>query len=135
MVQPVRLQLSRQRGFRLAEASQAANGLPAIIVARPTRWGNPWRVKVRGRFTDDNAPLWAGAHDQECNYPFHRTRAEAAQRAVDCFRDALETGRLTRFKAEDVSQLAGQNLACWCELSTPCHADVLLELANPKETR
>lgn len=26
--------------------------------------------------------------------------------------------------------LAGKNLACWCPLDEPCHADVLLEIAN-----
>jgi hypothetical protein len=26
--------------------------------------------------------------------------------------------------------LRGKDLACWCPLSEPCHADVLLELAN-----
>jgi hypothetical protein len=30
----------------------------------------------------------------------------------------------------DVSELRGKNLMCWCELGTPCHADVLLEVAN-----
>jgi len=30
----------------------------------------------------------------------------------------------------DVSLLRGKNLACWCPLDGPCHADVLLELAN-----
>ncbi len=28
-------------------------------------------------------------------------------------------------------ELKGKNLACWCPLSAPCHADVLLRLANP----
>ncbi|HEX5183627.1 MAG TPA: DUF4326 domain-containing protein [Allosphingosinicella sp.] len=27
-------------------------------------------------------------------------------------------------------ELRGKNLACWCRLDAPCHADVLLELAN-----
>jgi len=27
-------------------------------------------------------------------------------------------------------ELRGKNLACWCALDQPCHADVLLELAN-----
>lgn len=27
--------------------------------------------------------------------------------------------------------LAGKNLACWCRPGAPCHADVLLEIANP----
>lgn len=26
--------------------------------------------------------------------------------------------------------LRGKNLACWCPLGAPCHADVLLALAN-----
>jgi Domain of unknown function (DUF4326) len=32
---------------------------------------------------------------------------------------------------EDVRrELAGRDLACWCPLTEPCHADVLLEIAN-----
>ncbi len=31
------------------------------------------------------------------------------------------------------SELAGKDLACWCPLSSPCHGDVLLELANAGE--
>jgi hypothetical protein len=29
-----------------------------------------------------------------------------------------------------IDRLRGKNLACWCRLDAPCHADVLLELAN-----
>ena len=29
-----------------------------------------------------------------------------------------------------LAPLRGKNLACWCPLDQPCHADVLLELAN-----
>jgi hypothetical protein len=32
--------------------------------------------------------------------------------------------------ALDLSELRGKNLACYCKLGYPCHADVLLELAN-----
>lgn len=132
MTKPVRLQLKRSKGFRLQEASQAANGLPAMIVARPTKWGNPWRVKIRGRFNNGD-PAWAGAHDQECNYPFSQTQAEAAARAVDCFDKGFRAGILTRIRIEEVTELSGNNLACWCAPSLPCHADVLLRLANPNE--
>lgn len=31
---------------------------------------------------------------------------------------------------DDIEELRGKNLACWCKLGEPCHADVLLELAN-----
>lgn len=33
------------------------------------------------------------------------------------------------------SELAGWSLACWCPLGAPCHADVLLDLANPAPAR
>lgn len=41
--QPRRIQLSRKKGFKLADVSRRLNGLTAINVARPTRWGNPFR--------------------------------------------------------------------------------------------
>src|ERR1700744_4245326 len=46
---PKRLQLSRKKGYRLQEASQALNGLPAIKIDRTSRWGNPFLVEVLGR--------------------------------------------------------------------------------------
>lgn len=34
------------------------------------------------------------------------------------------------YPAERILELEGKDLACWCPLDQPCHADVLLELAN-----
>lgn len=34
------------------------------------------------------------------------------------------------FEPEEIEQLRGKNLACWCPLDNPCHADVLLKIAN-----
>jgi hypothetical protein len=48
---PIRLQLSRKKGFRLDAASHAANGLPAVRVCRPGRWGNPYRIGIDGTTT------------------------------------------------------------------------------------
>ena len=31
---------------------------------------------------------------------------------------------------DEVGELRGKNLACWCSLKSECHADVLLEVAN-----
>ena len=73
-----------------------------VSVTRPGRWGNPFPVSG------------------------HRTATEAVTR----FRDALENGALP-FTVEDVRrELAGKNLACWCRLGDPCHADVLIQMAN-----
>jgi hypothetical protein len=39
MIKPVRMQLSRAKGFNLQAASMATNGLPAINIARPGHLG------------------------------------------------------------------------------------------------
>lgn len=30
----------------------------------------------------------------------------------------------------DLEELRGKDLACWCALDQPCHADILLKMAN-----
>lgn len=58
--------------------------------------------------------------------------------AVDCYRAYVKAtlGGGERWRLP-VQQLRGKDLACWCPLDQPCHADVLLEIANsgaePKE--
>ena len=42
MSKPVRLQLSRRKGFDLQSLSLTTNGLPAVNVTRPSKWGNPF---------------------------------------------------------------------------------------------
>jgi hypothetical protein len=47
-----------------------------------------------------------------------------AQAAVDVFRANLPIA------IANLSVLRGRDLACWCPIGQPCHADVLLEIAN-----
>lgn len=49
-----------------------------------------------------------------------------AQSATEAFRANLPLSMA-------LSELRGKDLACWCPLDAPCHADVLLELANSDE--
>ena len=98
---PVRLQLSRKKGFNLQEWSRSVNGLDAINVARPSKWGNPYKV--------GSCLIWN------------------AQDAVEAFAANLPIGDAWALP------LRGNNLACWCEIGRPCHADVLLEIANREE--
>jgi hypothetical protein len=123
------MQLSRARGFSLQAASRALNGLPAVVVARPSRWGNPYRV----------APAIAAGG---CRVP-EITRELAVTRFRAWLDQALARWPSARLAIEE---LRGRNLACWCPLCAahaagrplgaacpdcqPCHADVLLELAN-----
>lgn len=43
---------------------------------------------------------------------------------------SLTLGAYVVTVADVVRDLAGRDLACWCPLDQPCHADVLLEIAN-----
>lgn len=47
--------------------------------------------------------------------------------AVTLYREYAEAGGL---RGRCLKELRGKDLACWCPLNQPCHADVLLELAN-----
>jgi hypothetical protein len=111
---PERLQLSRRKGYRKPEG--------AVVVARPSKWGNP--------FTFD------GYLSQEWTYPsgepFKLTKEVLREWAFRDFRRELLDGHLHAYPsiAEIRTALAGKDLACWCPLDQPCHADVLLELAN-----
>jgi hypothetical protein len=92
---PRRIQLSRKKGFRLPEG--------AIVVARPTKWGNPYK-------------------------PDGMTRTAA----VAAYRRDLLAGKLRVGVADAHRELRGRDLACWCSLDGPCHADVLLQVANSR---
>ena len=92
---PIRVQLSRQKGWRMPENT--------VSVARPGKWGNPFCI-------GEDIPGMAGV-------PMDRE-------------DAVQYFRLFHARTLPVAQLRGKNLACWCKLDQPCHADVLLELAN-----
>lgn len=118
---PVRLRLSRVKGFDLQAVSRATNGLPAVNCARPSRWGNPWKI----------------AKAREAG--FTGTDTELAAMCVGSFRNAVERGLPAAPSVAAIrSALAGKNLACWCPLPAPgepdhCHAAVLLEIANRPE--
>jgi hypothetical protein len=114
MTQPVRLQLSRRKGFDLQQLSRDTNGLLAVNVARPSKFGNPCRV---GTF-----------------------KGYDAAKAVADFRLWVERDLSVRSFEGPYGQpptmqkirdhLRGKNLACFCKPGEPCHADVLLEIAN-----
>lgn len=78
-----------------------------VYVGRGSKWGNPYRAG------DDNLT------------------------AVRMFREFLARAPLGpdgESVYDDIQhELAGKDLACWCQLDQPCHADVLLDLANPEK--
>lgn len=113
---PVRVQRRRTRGW------QAPAG--AVYVGRPTRWENPFLTRKRGRrwiVTTRDGKLVIAAAD----------RREAHAIAVRLYRRALAEGPAGGALREEIREaLAGRDLMCWCPTDLPCHADVLLEIAN-----
>ena len=107
MSAPKRMQLRRTKGWRKPEG--------AIVVARPTRWGNPWKLgpeTIREEVVDAyRAAIWRAT-----------TAVKMGYKAVG------ET--YIPSEQEIQRELRGHDLACWCGLSVACHADVLLEVAN-----
>lgn len=57
----------------------------------------------------------------------HEFLARSSVGAIEYF---AETCAVSPALQADADSLRGKNLACWCPLDQPCHADVLLELAN-----
>ncbi len=117
-MKPQRMQLSRHAGFNLQTASQALNGLPAKRVTRPGRWGNPFTIEeTAAKYSLDTEAAQARAVDL-CGRWLRGTLDPALSPGAPPDRAAIR------------AELRGHNLACWCRPGTPCHADVLLELAN-----
>lgn len=56
-------------------------------------------------------------------------RGDDVEDNVRAFRTYV-TSRLESGLGYPLNELRGKNLACWCKPGSPCHADVLLELAN-----
>ncbi len=118
MTKPSRLQLSRRKGYDLQAESQRLNGLPAKRVTRPGKWGNPFSIE-----------------DMQRKYGLDRDAAQVKAVALcgQWLRGTLDK-KLSPYdppsRAEMRAELAGHNLACWCRPGTPCHTEVLIELAN-----
>ena len=87
------------------------------------------RKRVAGWRMPPNT-VYVGRGSQWGN-PFPVTKKYDAVAAVRDFRFYV-AGRLNSGAGYPLAALRGKNLACWCKLGTPCHADVLLELANPR---
>jgi hypothetical protein len=99
---PMRVQLKRSAGWKMPPNT--------VKIDRTTRWGNPFTVA-------------------ECG-----SAAAAVARHSRWMRGEIGApGGVEPPSAEVLrAALGGRNLACWCALNGPCHADLLLVLANPR---
>lgn len=148
MTKPLRIQLSRRKGFRLADA--ADNGLPTVKVDRTTKWGNQFKVDST-RMTAGDWVVYLCTDGKLAGPPvgFAPTKRAATELSVAKHREWLTGPRGASIRADLQHELRGKNLACWCGLCpehqagkpfdvdcpscAPCHVDVLGPLANAPE--
>lgn len=110
---PERIQRKRSKGWKMPPNT--------VYVGRPGPFGNPFYIGQDGTH-------------EEC-VELHRrwlcgelSSEEIRERFVPPNAEWLIWMRRTRL--DFVRTLKGKNVACWCAPDRPCHADVLLEIAN-----
>lgn len=93
--------------------------MPERIQLRRTKgWRLPENTVKVDRSTPFGNPYVAGPEGFSSEY------------LVGLYRDYLARPEQAMLVAVIRDRLRGKNLACWCPPGQPCHADVLLELAN-----
>lgn len=137
---PDRITLSRAKGYRRPEGT--------IQVDRATIFGNPWQVgdpgiwwmpRLDGKAGWEGVSLgWQWTVDQAAVVDLYGTWLRSGH--IPPMPDQLTArGRATLREAMDARRtlilqhlplLKGHPLGCRCAQGTPCHADVLIELAN-----
>lgn len=154
-MRPKRIQMKNTLGWRMPEG--------AIYVGKSSPWENYFQVSTLIRFGPEHEAHFGrpwdhegrisavGSHDMhlgtgpEVIETYVRESTPAEQ--VELFRLTLthptpgmlaawpsRKGRFFKTPPEDLHVLRGHDLACWCPLHVPCHADVLLELADGSGT-
>jgi hypothetical protein len=109
---PQRIQLSRRKGWKMPPNT--------VKVDRTTKWGNPCIVGKHG--TLEECVKWF-------SFAVQGTFVLGMKNTDGTWlTDSLMAYH--KMAKRDLVQLRGKNLACWCPPNAPCHADILLEMAN-----
>ena len=103
-----------------------------VYVGRPTIWGSPFKASqaieagylVGGGY---ETPYEVGSFLKMC---FRDWLTDAGLRGRRDWWQGPESDRRKAAIWRHLDELRGKDLACWCPLDVPCHADVLLEWAN-----
>jgi hypothetical protein len=122
-MKPIRIQRKRTRGWRMPENT--------VAVDRTTGFGNPFPIE-KGKSTSmgQTEDVWIVGTWTGPGLWFCKTAEEAQSLSVRAYEGWLNLPAQSALRERATQILHGRNLMCWCRLDQPCHADVLLELAN-----
>jgi hypothetical protein len=110
---PIRIQLSRKKGWRKPENT--------VVVSKPSMWGNPF---------------WKGTGCRMSAAWSYKVRVKAELLGIKLQLPPLDP--YFRKIVDNLPKLRGKNLACWCPKDMPdcyCHAGVLLQIANADQPK
>lgn len=126
---PIRIQRKRTKGWKMP-----AN---TVYVGRGTVFGNLSACAHPHNCKKDFCSCCPHEGDDYCCVSAYREfvfsglegRASVGG-TLNVAIDAMEGYPYRTKLISRLHELRGKNLSCWCPLGKPCHADVLLELAN-----
>ena len=114
---PVRIQRRRAKGWKMPENT--------VSVTRPGKYGNPFKVGMP--IVDCAFIVVKNAKLTESEQKGGIVTPEIAVRFYEIW---LQKHIGSHVMQATLENLRGKNLACFCPLNQPCHADVLLKIAN-----
>ena len=124
---PRRIQRQRTKGWRMPPGG-------AVYVGRPTQWGNPFYPGGYFMLGDSDPDVgffrmaWGVTIPELGRKDPRFTLIPSKEIAVAWYEKLLAGWEAQRRRIKQ--ELVGKDLVCWCPLSDPCHADVMLRIAN-----
>jgi len=79
-----------------------------VFIGRPSKWGSPFSYKKNS---------------------IAEFKVKNRKESIECHKEWLLNGD-GRYLLEDLHELKGKTLGCWCNFNRSCHADILVELVN-----
>ena len=116
---PIRVQRKRTKGYRMPENTKS--------VTRPGKFGNPYKIGMHNIFDIKDRTTGKSLKD----YLVEKNGENKYHTIEDCllaYRQKINGSQAMQRVVKHY--LKGKNLSCFCPLDKPCHADILLEVAN-----
>ena len=108
---PVRVQRKRTKGYKMPPNTKS--------VTRPGKFGNPYKIGMHN--------IWGSLKDYLIEKNGENTYHDVED-VLLAYRQKIKSSQAMQRLIKHF--LKGKNLACFCPLDKPCHADILLEVGN-----
>jgi len=104
-----RIQRERVKGWKMPPNT--------VYVGRPTKWGNPFKGKDAVEKYKNAISVFPAPDSVYKDWTNHNGKIWILNTLL--YKDK-----------KYLAELRGKNLACWCALDKPCHADILLKIVE-----